>query len=417
VLNVLPASHSTADNARKIRVGFLNTHPIQYFAPLYAYLNRSDDLQVSAIYLSDYSVRGAQDHAFGRVVKWDVDLLSGYEVRFVRGASSRSETRGFFSTVVPAVWGEIRRSGLDALVVHGHSPAALLIGIAAAKTAGIPVFMRGETHLGLSRPSLKLQLRKLAMGTLYGRLDAMLAIGSANAAFYRAMGVPDRRIFLTPYVVDNARFMETARQSPEERAERRLQLGVADDRPIILYSAKFDARKCPQDMLRAAAQLNAEGAIFQLAMIGSGALEAELRTLADQLAIRNVQFHGFVNQSDMPRIYGACDIFVLPSRDEPWGLAVNEAMCAGLPIVASSEIGCVPDLVKDGLNGYTFSAGDVTALSGTLRRLISDAELRGRMGTASRELISRWSFAEVAQGLRAALASVGISARPKSLAA
>ena len=80
---------------RKIRLGFLNTHPIQYFAPLYAYLNRSDDLAVSAIYLSDYSVRGAQDHAFGRVVKWDVDLLAGYEAHFVRGASSRGESRGF----------------------------------------------------------------------------------------------------------------------------------------------------------------------------------------------------------------------------------------------------------------------------------------------------------------------------------
>src|ERR1051326_2771869 len=348
---------------RKIRLGFLNTHPIQYFAPLYAYLNQSDDLEVSAIYLSDYSVRGAQDHAFGRIVKWDVDLLSGYDARFVPGASTRGESRGFFSAVVPAVWGEVRRSGLDALVVHGHSPAAQLVGIAAAKAAGVPVFMRGETHLGLSRSSLKLRLRKLVMGTLYGRLNGMLAIGSANAAFYRAMGVPERRIFLTPYTVDNARFMQAVRLTREERAETRLTLGVADDRPIVLYSAKFDARKCPQDMLRAAAQLNAEGAVFQLAMIGSGALETELRSLAGSLGMNNVHFHGFVNQSTMPGIYGACDIFVLPSRDEPWGLAINEAMCAELPIVATAEIGCVPDLVKQGVNGYTFAAGDVGGLS------------------------------------------------------
>jgi len=402
---------------RKIRLGFLNTHPIQYFAPLYAYLNASDDLAVSAIYLSDYSVRGAQDHAFGRVVKWDVDLLAGYEPHFVRGASSRDEARGFLSAVVPAVWGEVRRSGLDALVVHGHSPAAQLVGIAAAKTAGIPVFMRGETHLGLSRTSLKLQLRKLAMGTLYARLDGMLAIGSANAAFYRAMGVPERRIFLTPYTVDNARFIEAARLTGEERADIRLKLGVADDRPILLYSAKFDARKCPLDLLRAAAQLNAEGAIFQLAMIGSGVLEPELRAMANSLGMRNVHFHGFVNQSAMPRIYGACDVFVLPSRNEPWGLAINEAMCAELPIVASAEIGCVPDLVKAGVNGHTFTAGDVNGLSAALRGLVEDAGARGKMGAASREIISRWSFAEVHQGVRAALASVGLLAPQKSLAA
>jgi glycosyltransferase involved in cell wall biosynthesis len=402
---------------RKIRLGFLNTHPIQYFAPLYAYLNQSDDLEVSAIYLSDYSVRGAQDHAFGRIVKWDVDLLSGYDARFVPGASTRGESRGFFSAVVPAVWGEVRRSGLDALVVHGHSPAAQLVGIAAARAAGVPVFMRGETHLGLSRTSLKLRLRKLVMGTLYGHLNGMLAIGSANAAFYRAMGIPERRIFLTPYTVDNARFMQAVRLTREERAETRLTLGVADDRPIVLYSAKFDARKCPQDMLRAAAQLNAEGAVFQLAMIGSGALETELRSLAGSLGMNNVHFHGFVNQSTMPGIYGACDIFVLPSRDEPWGLAINEAMCAELPIVASAEIGCVPDLVKQGVNGYTFAAGDVGGLSAALRGLIGDADARRKMGVASREIISRWSYAEVRQGLRMALASVGLSATSQSLAA
>ena len=401
----------------KIRLAFLNTHPIQYFAPLYAYLNQSDDLEISAIYLSDYSVRGAQDHAFGRVVKWDVDLLSGYDARFVAGASSRGEVRGFFSTIVPAVWGEVRRSGIDALVVHGHSPAAQLIGVAAAKAAGIPVFMRGETHLGLSRSPLKLQLRKLAMGTLYSGLNGVLAIGSANAAFYRAMGVPERRIFLTPYTVDNARFMEAARLTPEQRTGMRLELGVADERPILLYSAKFDARKCPQDLLRAAAQLNAEGAIFQLAMIGSGALEPELRAIVQSLGMPNVHFHGFVNQSMMPSIYGACDIFVLPSHDEPWGLAINEAMCAELPIIASAEIGCVPDLVKDGVNGHTFSAGDIAGLAAALRPLVGNPDLRRKMGAASREIISRWSYAEVAQGLRSALASVGLSALQKSLAA
>jgi glycosyltransferase involved in cell wall biosynthesis len=277
--------------------------------------------------------------------------------------------------------------------------------------------MRGETHLGLSRSPLKLQLRKLAMGTLYGMLDGVLAIGSANAAFYRAMGVPDERIFPAPYTVDNARFTEAARLTRQERAALRLTLGVSDARPILLYSAKFDARKCPQDMLRAAAQLNAEGANFHLAMIGSGALEAELRAMADTLGLENVHFHGFVNQAEMPRIYGVCDVFVLPSRDEPWGLAINEAMCAGLPIVASAEIGCVPDLVKNGVNGYTFTGGDVAALCAALRRLIADADLRAHMGTASRDIISRWSFAEVRDGLRLALASVRLSAAPKPLAA
>jgi glycosyltransferase involved in cell wall biosynthesis len=401
----------------KVRVGFLNTHPIQYFAPLYAYLNRSEDLAITVLYLSDYSVRGAQDHAFGRVVKWDIDLLSGYDARFITGAATREELSGFFSMVVPAVWKEIRRSGLDALVVHGHSPAAQLVGIAAAKASGIPVFMRGETHLGLSRGSVKALLRKFVMRAFYARLNGVLAIGSANKAFYRAMGVPERRIFPTPYTVDNSRFMQAARITDRERVELRAMLGVRDERPILLYSAKFEDRKCPGDLLRAAAQLNRDGAVFQLAMIGSGAMEAELRSLATALGMGNVHFHGFVNQSAIPRIYAACDVFVLPSKNEPWGLAINEAMCAGLPIVASAEVGCVPDLIRDGVNGRTFPAGNIGMLASVLRCLIDDSAARHAMALASRDIISGWSFAEVGEGLRMALRSVGLSALPSRVTA
>ena len=74
-----------------------------------------------------------------------------------------------------------------------------------------------------------------------------------------------------------------------------------------------------------------------------------------QLGLPNIYFAGFVNQAALPaRVYAACDVFVLPSENETWGLAVNEAMCAGLPIVVSSEIGCAPDLVHDNCNGRTF---------------------------------------------------------------
>ena len=175
---------------RKTRVAFLNTHPIQYFAPLYADLSRASDLSVTAVYLSDFSVRGWDDRGFGQVVKWDVDLLAGYEARFVRGAERRGEPRGFFSVVAPEVWREVRRGGFDALVVHGHTPAATAIALAAAKSLHLPIFMRCETHVGLRRSKLKSVLRGPLLGAYYRRLDGVLAIGSANEEFYRAIGVP-----------------------------------------------------------------------------------------------------------------------------------------------------------------------------------------------------------------------------------
>jgi glycosyltransferase involved in cell wall biosynthesis len=394
----------------KYRVAFVHTHPIQYFAPLFAHLNRTGDFAITALYLSDFSIRGSLDRAFGQAVKWDIDLLSGYDARFVEGAGLRDEPKGFFSIVAPQIWREVSRGGFDALVVHGHTPAAALIAVAAARWAGLPVFTRGETHLELSRGSLKRLVRKPLLRAFYRHLSGVLAIGSANAAFYRAMGVPEERIFSMPYTVDNARFTEGSRLSDVQRKKVRADLGVADNDPIVLYAAKLQARKRPDDLLRAASRLNDREVRFHVVIVGSGETMAALVELAARLRLENVHFRGFVNQNILPQVYGAADVFVLPSENEPWGLAINEAMCAGLPIVASAEVGCVADLVQSRVNGQTFAAGDVDGLANALHPILVDMETRQRMGTASRAIISRWSYDECAAGLRAALVHSGVAA-------
>ena len=394
----------------KLRVAFVNTHPIQYFAPLYAHLNRTGEFQVTALYLSDFSVRGSLDRAFGQTVKWDIDLLSGYEARFIKGADLRNEPGGFFSIVAPQIWREVNCGRFDALVVHGHTPAAMVIAVAAARWTGLPVFAREETHLGLSRSVLKRLVRKPVMRAFYGRLSGALAIGSANGAFYRAMGVPKDRIFSMPYTVDNARFTEGSRLSDVQRKKVRAELGVTDSGPIVLYAAKLQARKHPDDLLRATARLRDREIHFHVVMVGSGEMAAALVELAARLELENVHFHGFANQSALPQIYGAADVFVLPSENEPWGLAVNEAMCAGLPIVASTEVGCVADLVRPGVNGQTFAARDVEGLASVLHPILVDIETRQRMSAASRAIISRWSYAECAVGLKSALVRRGVAA-------
>ena len=73
----------------------LNSHPIQYFAPLYAYLNTAPDLEVTALYLSDVSIRGGKDSGFGRDVKWDVDLLAGYRSVFLGKARTAGTRQAF----------------------------------------------------------------------------------------------------------------------------------------------------------------------------------------------------------------------------------------------------------------------------------------------------------------------------------
>jgi glycosyltransferase involved in cell wall biosynthesis len=391
----------------KTRIAVLNSHPIQYFAPLYAYLNAASDMEVTALYLSDISIRGGKDPGFGREVKWDVDLLAGYRSVFLGEAARRRAPGGFWSLVAPQLFAELRSGRYDVLWLHGHHYAAILLAFAAAKSARLPVMMRAETHLGLPRRGGKAALRKPVMRAFYRFCDRLLAIGSANAAFYRAMGVPEEKIFVVPYSVDNDRFIEAAGLARDRRAEVRRRYGIPADRPALLYAAKFTQRKRPADLLEAARRLKGEmRRPFSIVMAGSGELEQELRAFCAKHALENVVFTGFVNQTELPALYGASDAFVLPSEDEPWGLAVNEAMCAGLPVVVSREVGCVTDLVRDGVNGFAPAAGDVEGLARTLRVLVEDEDLRQRQGEASLARIRQWGYRQCLDGMHAALAGI-----------
>ncbi|SEF14519.1 Glycosyltransferase involved in cell wall bisynthesis [Rhizobiales bacterium GAS191] len=396
----------------KKRVAVVNSHPIQYFAPLYAYLNASSDISVTALYLSDCSIRGTKDPGFGQVVTWDVDLLSGYEARFMKGAATAFPA-GFFSLIAPDLWGAIRNGDFDAVLLHGHHYAANFIAMAAAKSAGIPVLMRCDTHLKLKRKGMKQILRKPILSAVYRACDGFLAIGDANKEFYVAMGVPADKISIVPCAVDNARFMASSSFQDSERRALRHSLGISNERPAILYASKLQRRKHPDCVVRAAQRLASEGVAFDLVIVGAGEMEGELRKLVAEGGPANTVFTGFVNQDRLPKILGACDVFVLPSEEEPWGLIVNEAMCAGLPIVVGADVGCVPNLVRDGENGLLVQPADTMGLAAALRRIVTDPQLALNMSTRSRQIIGAWGFEQCLDGWRQSLARY---ARPRKAA-
>ena len=117
-------------------------------------------------------------------------------------------------------------------------------------------------------------------------------------------------------------------------------------------------------------------------------------------------FAGFKNQSELPPYYTCLDMFVLPSRFDPWGLVLNEAMLFGVPVVASTGVGAGLDLIQDGKNGYVFEVGDVDALTGALRSLVRSAATQRQFGACSQAIVQRYSYDECVGGILAALRHV-----------
>ena len=164
------------------------------------------------------------------------------------------------------------------------------------------------------------------------------------------------------------------------------------------------ARKRPGDLLEAWARLAPQSKQRPyLLYVGDGELRNQLEARAKELGAEAVRFLGFKNQSELPAYYDLCDVFVMPTVFEPWGLVVNEVMNAGKAVIASDQVGCAPDLVRDGYNGFVYRAGDVADLHRVLRRALNDRTGLVEMGRRSLEMINRWSFEEDVHGLRAAL--------------
>ncbi len=391
------------------RLAYLVSHPIQYQVPLLRRLAAHPDVDLTVYYMDDAGARQYRDPEFGVTVQWDLPLLDGYSWRVLPNRSPIPRADHFLRYLQPSVIRALRRGRYDAVVVHGYAHATEWLAFLGAWLSGTPLLLRGEsTHLGRRRWARA--VKRLVLGPALRRMAGVLAIGSLNRRFYRAYGVPESRIFWVPYAVDNERFMaEADRLAPERQALRRL-LGWPDDLPVVLYSGKLIPKKRPLDIVDACARLGVDRPIV-LVFMGDGPLRGEVEGAARRRGLAHAIVTGFINQSEVPRYYAAADVLALPSGYEPWGLALNEGMCFGLPVVASDAVGAAPDLVRDGENGFVYPAGDTQALAEALRRVLASPERRLRMGTRSREIVSGYSYEADVRGILEALRSVAVRGR------
>jgi glycosyltransferase involved in cell wall biosynthesis len=398
---------------RRVRLAYLVSHPIQYQAPLLRRIAQEQDIDLTVFFGSDFSVRGYTDAGFGVAVKWDIPLLEGYKYEFLPNLRDRGETsvasplsRGILSRLR----GRAGDAAFDVLWVHGYATVNAMHGMVAAKAVGIPVLLRAESWLrDRGRSGIKLTLKNIFFAGLKQMVDGVLPIGTLNAEYWHHYFGDEVPQFLFPYAVDNLYFAQSAREAQAGRASLQAELGLDPARPVILFASKLQTRKHCDHLIEAYARLSpAHGVepISYLVIVGDGEERAALERQAEATGFASIRFCGFRNQSEMPRFFDLCTVFVLPSRHEPWGLIVNEVMNAARPVIVSDDVGCAPDLIDDGVNGCIYSVGDVGGLTDALRRVLNVPGAAESMGQRAFERIQSWSFEEDIQGLRRALERV-----------
>jgi glycosyltransferase involved in cell wall biosynthesis len=390
-----------------MKLAIVSTHPIQYNAPWFRHLSR--ELEIKVFYLWDFGVTEQLDRGFGRVIKWDVPLLSGYDYEFVRNTSRNPGTHRFRGLQNPALKKQVSAYNPSAVLLMTYNYESIYRFLWRWDRIRIPLLFRGDSHRIVLGGGLKEHARRRFIAQVFKRFGAFLYVGKANHDYYEYHGVPSQKLFFAPHAVDNDYFVSARAEAEREALKWRSELGIPGDYAVVMFAGKFEEKKRPLDLVEAFCTAQLDRTV--LLLVGSGKLEGELRARAE--GHPGVRFAPFQNQSLMPRTYAAADMLVLPSYGpgETWGLVVNEAMCLGRPVIVSDHVGCAQDLIFPRSNGLVFPAGDVNALADCLTEALSDRVRLHGWGEESRSIISRCTYRQATEGLKAALLHVCAAAR------
>ncbi len=219
--------------------------------------------------------------------------------------------------------------------------------------------------------------------------DAAFAAGERTAAYLQMMGFPREKIWTGFDVVDNNVFSSGAAVARQDAAALRMRLNLPEK--FFLFVGRFSPEKNLTRLVEAYASYRrtAGSKAWGFVLVGGGPQEELLRQHTQ--GIPGVVFAGSHRSDQLALFYGLASCLMLPSVSETWGLVVNEALAAGLPVMVSHRCGCVPELVRHGLNGYVVNPFDIDGMAQTMAVLSSTVVNLEAMGEISRQLVALYT--------------------------
>ena len=326
------------------KLAIITSHPIQYNAPLFALLAKEDKIDLKVFYTWGVdSIKEKYDPDFKQVIQWDIPLLEGYHYQFLKNTSKEPGSHHFKGIINPDLNQEIEKWGADIVWVWGWAFDSHLKVLRYFKGKK-EVWFRGDSTL-LDEPkgfNLKKILRRVFLTWVYRYIDKAFYVGTHNKAYFVKHGLKETQLVYAPHAIDNDRFADLTGEYSNQAKDWRKELGISENQKVILFAGKLETKKNPFFLITLAKELPTNE--YKIVFVGSGPLEENLKNQATE----NCIFLGFQNQKMMPIVYRLADVFVLPSLGpgETWGLAINEALACGIPVIASNKCGGAVDLIN-----------------------------------------------------------------------
>lgn len=380
-----------ADCTTMLRCAIVPPVPVPYREALFQRLAERDELTVQIVYQASSQASWDQsENWFPAAHRYAAVHLRPRQIARP-GRSPITWPRGLEAT--------LSAFAPDVVVVSEFGPATLrALAWCRARRRALVVLTEVTTavQLTLARP------QRLVHRWLARRADGFIAVSAAARERLLAIGAAPEAVTVSLQPID----------------EDALTRALATRRPVelapveVLAVARLVADKELGALLDAFAAAALKEDEATLRIVGGGPLERELRERAAALGVP-ARFSGAIGAGELPARYASAGLFVLPSRFEPFGVALREAVAAGLPVVCSTAVGAAADLARDGLNAILVAPGDVAALAAALDRVCRDAGLRREMGAASSAVAAQHPLDADVQAFAAAIKAAARAARAR----
>ncbi len=316
--------------------------------------------------------------------KWKIkynELKFPYEIMFNMPLDGIPKIFLFIKT-----WQRLSDLNPDILIIGGYSYASYWAGFLWAKLRKRKIILWSASN---EEDKDRLFINEKFKSFFVNRCDAANVYGKRGRDYLLKLGMSKNRIFIIGNVTDNSFYYNKVMKLKTKREVLCNQFGIPDHN--FVYIGRLSREKNILNLLDAYSRLKSKEIGWGLILVGNGPQKIEIEDYIKKHSLKDIFLPGFRQKEEIPQYLAVSDVFILPSISEPWGLVVNEAMAAGLPILVSIKCGCYPDLVKDGVNGFSFNPFDVMGLYNLMKNIVQEKYDLNEMGEASLFFINKYS--------------------------
>lgn len=356
-----------------MKVLFLTNIPSPYRVDFFNELGRKCDLTVL------YELERASD----RDKRWQANKSNNFKEIFLSGKKVGTDSAICFSVLK-----YLKDKSYDIIVIGGYSTPTGMLAIEFLRFIKRSFILNVDGGMIKNDSKLKYRIKKHFIKSA----SCWLSTGRNTTNYLLNYGAMEENIFVYPFTSIKQSDILKSILSKEEKNEIKSKLGIKEEK-VIISVGQFIHRKGYDILLKSCKYINGNVGIY---VIGGKPTEEYLK-LKEELNINNIHFIDFKIKEEIKEYYKAADIFVLPTREDIWGLVINEAMANGLPIITTEKCIAGLELIENNKNGYIIPSEDHMILSDVINKIIYNNKKSKKMSINNLEKINNYTIEKMSE--------------------